>query len=118
MWDFDNVKEEDVKNELRRIQMVFKLPRIWLISTGIEGYYHAYCFKAFDWPDTLKILASTCFLDKVYFKIGVIRDYFTLRYSYKKGRDFSKAAILKSRYKEDVNPFTLTNMVKYWTKRL
>lgn len=118
MWDFDDVKEEDVKDSLVDIQKHFRLPRIWLINTGIETYWHAYCFKALAWPDMLKILASTQYLDKVFFKIGVIRGYFTLRYTDKSRRDFKPAVILKSRYKEDVNPFELTNMVKYWTKRL
>lgn len=118
MWDFDDIKEVDVENALRTIQKQFSLPRIWLINTGLGGYWHAYCFKACSWPDTLKILASTQFLDQVYFKIGVIRGYFTLRYSPKDKRTFKPARVLRSRRKEDVNPFELSNTVKYWTKRL
>jgi len=118
MWDFDNVEEKDVKDALLDIQRRFRLPKIYLINTGLEDYWHAYCFKALPYPDCLRILASTPHLDPVFFKIGVIRGYFTLRYSPKKGRDFEPAIILRSRYKEDVNPYELGSFIKYWTKRL
>jgi len=118
MWDFDNKEENDVITALKEVQRRFKLPRIFLLNTGLEGYWHAYCFKATEWADTLRILASTDGLDKVFFKIGVIREYFTLRYTPKRNRDFKPAIILPSRYKEDVNPFELASFVKYWTKRI
>ncbi|MBA7574922.1 hypothetical protein ES708_16738 [subsurface metagenome] len=118
MWDFDDKGEEDVIAALKEVQRRFKLAQIFLLNTGLEGYYHAYCFKVFDWADTLKILASTEGIDKVFFKIGVIREYFTLRYSPKKARDFEPAIILPSRYKEDVNPYEVCSFVKYWTKRI
>ncbi len=118
MWDFDNKGEDDVKNALVDVQKRFKLSRIYLLNTGLEGYYHAYCFKAHSWGDTLKILAETEGLDQVYFKIGVIRGYFTLRYTPKKKRGFQPAIILPSRYKEDVNPYEVTSFVTYWTKRM
>lgn len=118
MWDFDNVEEKDVKSALGNVQIKFKLSRIFLLNTGVKNYWHAYCFKAKSYPDTLRILASTDFLDEVYFKIGVIRGYFTLRYTPKKGRDFIPAIILPSIYKEDVDPYEVCSFVKYWTKRV
>ncbi len=118
MWDFDDIGEEDVKRALVDVQRRFKLARILLLNTGLEGYWHAYCFKAHSWADTLRILASTEGLDRVFFKIGAIREYFTLRYTPKKRRDFKPAIVLPSRYKEDVNPYELTSFVKYWTKRM
>lgn len=118
MWDFDNKEVSDVFYSLVDIQKRFKLPRIYLVNTGLEGYWHAYCFVALSYPDCLRVLSSTRYLDEVYFKIGVIRGYFTLRYSRKKGRDFSPAIILPSRYEETVNPYELTSFIKYWTKRL
>ncbi|MBA7593008.1 hypothetical protein ES708_35217 [subsurface metagenome] len=118
MWDFDDKEGKDVREALLSIQKRFKLPRIYLLNTGLDGFYHAYCFKAHSWPDTLKIVASTECLDQVFFKIGAIRGYFTLRYTPKGKRAFQPAVILPSRYKEDVNPYGLTSFVKYWTKRL
>jgi len=118
MWDFDDKEEKDVKDALFKVQKRFKLAKIYLVNTGLKRYWHAYCFKAFEWADTLRILASTEYLDQVYFKIGVIRGYFTLRYSPKKGRDFEPAIILWSRYEENVNPYEVASFVKYWTKRM
>lgn len=118
MWDFDNIGEVNVKDALSDIQRRFRLPKIYLINTGLKDYWHAYCFKAMSYPDCLRVLATTKYLDQVYFKIGVIRGYFTLRYSPKKDRDFEPAIILPSRYKEDVNPYELCSFIKYWTKRL
>ena len=118
MWDFDNVGEDDVKSALLSVQKRFKLSKIYLVNTGLPNYWHSYCFKAVSYPKCLLILASTRYLDQVYFKIGCIRGYFTLRYSPKKSRDFTPAQILPSPVKEDVNPFELSNFVRYWTKRV
>ncbi|GAI75027.1 unnamed protein product, partial [marine sediment metagenome] len=118
MWDFDDIGEEDVKRALVEVQRRFRLARILLLNTGLENYWHAYCFQAHSWPDTLRILASTDGLDKVFFKIGAIREYFTLRITPKKRRDFKTAIILPSRWKEDVDPYKLNNFVTYWTKRM
>ncbi|GAI91259.1 unnamed protein product, partial [marine sediment metagenome] len=118
MWDFDDKEEKDVREALLSVQKRFKLPRIFLLNTGLDGFYHAYCFKATRWPETLQILASTELLDQVFFKIGAIRGYFTLRYSPKGKREFRPAVILPSRYKEDVNPYEVCSFVKYWTKRM
>jgi len=117
MWDFDNLGEEIIRNELLRIQKKFHLSQIYLINTGLTGYYHAYCFLDFDWANTLYILASTQGIDKMYFTIGVARGYFTLRYTPKKSRDFKPAIILSSKVKETVNPYTLKSFIDYPTKR-
>lgn len=118
MWDFDNKAEDDVRLALLQVQKHFKLPRIFLLNTGLSGYYHAYCFSLHSWADALHIIASTEGIDQMFFKIGVIRGYFTLRYSPKRGRDFEAAIILPSQYKEDVNPFEMSYEGNYWTKRL
>jgi hypothetical protein len=118
LWDFDNVPEEDVKAELQRIQKKFKLPKIYLVNTGRDNYWHAYCFKQVDWSLLLYILSETRFVDSVYFGVGVLRHYFTLRITPKKGRDFKPAIILPSKYKEDISPFELDYSVYFWTKRI
>ncbi len=118
MFDFDDKDPGEVEVCLARLQKQFLLPRIFLINTGLPGYFHGYCFQKHSWAGTLFILATCPLLDPVFFKIGVIRGYFTLRYSKKKGRDFQAAVILPSPVKEDVNPFELSNFVEYWTKRI
>jgi len=118
MWDFDDKSEEEVKAALVDVQKRYKLPRIFLINTGLPFYWHAYCFKGMSFADCVHILASTKHIDKVFLKIGFLREYYTLRFSPKKGRDFKEAIILPSRYREDVNPYRIDNFLKYWTKRL
>ncbi|GAJ03054.1 unnamed protein product, partial [marine sediment metagenome] len=110
--------EDDVKTALVDVQREFRLARIYLLNTGLEGYWHAYCFQAHSWADTLRILASTPGIDRVFFKIGAIREYFTLRFTPKKRRDFKPAVILPSKIPEDVDPYKLNSFVTYWTKRM
>lgn len=118
MWDFDDKEENYVIKALTDVQRRFRLATIHLLNTGLEGYYHAYCFQAHSWPDTLQILASTDGIDRVFFKIGAIREYFTLRYTPKKRRDFKRAVVIPSKYQEDVDPYELSSFVTYWTKRM
>lgn len=118
MWDFDDKEEKDVIQGLQSIQKEYHLPRVFLLNTGLDNYWHAYCFKAHRWGDCLRILAETPYLDPVYFKIGCIRGYFTLRYSRKGKREFKPAIILPSRYNEDVDPHKIDSFVTYWTKRM
>ncbi len=118
MWDFDDIAEEDVCISLFEVQLRYDLSKIYLLNTGLPRYWHAYCFTRVSWGDCLKILAETQCLDKVYFKIGCIRGYFTLRYTAKKAREFEPARILPSRYDEDVDPYELSSFVTYWTKRM
>ncbi|MBA7618509.1 hypothetical protein ES703_25836 [subsurface metagenome] len=118
LFDFDDVEEHNVKASLRAIQARYKLSSIYLINTGLTDYWHAYCFTSHSWPETLRILADTPALDKVYFKIGVLRGYFTLRYSPKQGRVFSEAQRLSSEVRADVDPYELDSFINYWTKRL
>lgn len=118
MWDFDAKEENDVKEALRLVQRKYHLSRVYLLNTGLDNFWHAYCFTSVSWGDCLKILAETPHLDKVYFKIGCIRGYFTLRYTKKKAREFKPAQILPSKYPEDVDPYELSSFVTYWTKRM
>lgn len=118
MWDFDDKEEKDVREALVKVQQVFRLPQIYLLNTGLPTFWHSYCFKSLPWGDTLRVLANTEGLDQVFFKIGVIRGYFTLRYTPKGKRAFKTAVILPSRYNEDVDPYKITSFVKYWTKRM
>ncbi len=116
-WDFDNVDEAEITLYLTEAQKKWKLPKIYLVNTGIDGYFHAYCFKAVDWGTCLHILANTPKLDQMFFRIGVIRGYFTLRYTKKLGREFKPATILPSKYPETINPFELCSFITYDTKR-
>lgn len=117
MWDFDNVNRYEVIEILEKIQQRFKLPPVYIICSGYESNFHAYCFDAVSWAKLLYILASTPKLDQMYFKIGVIRGYFTLRITRKQAGDFTEAHILPSNIPELVNPLKIKSFIEYETKR-
>ena len=113
MWDFDEVPLWEVSHELARIQRKYKLPRIWLLPTGRQDCFHANCFKSLLWHECYNIIADTFFVDKKFLSIGIMRGFFTLRYSPVGGREIEQAIILPSKVEEDVNPFELVSFVSY-----
>lgn len=113
MWDFDDTKLEAVKAALREIQKRYKLPIIWLLNTGIPDSWHANCFKALEWEECRSVVAATKYVDKKFVGIGILRGFFTLRYSPMQGREFQPAIILPSIYPEDINPLELTSFITY-----
>ena len=116
MWDFDDVNFEVVGEELREAQRAFDLSTIYVLNTGIVNYYHAYCFTKVNWITARTIIASTPHVDKVFLAMGLMRGYFTLRFSAKRGRKLLWAATLISQTPETVNPESVKSFVKYMTK--
>lgn len=117
MWDFDEIEFCNVKEELLRIQKKYRLPRIYLLNTGRALCWHANCFKALPWEECCSIIAATRGVDKKYVAIGILRGFFTLRYSPVQGKEFEPAIILPSKVKEDVDPMELTSFITYSKKR-
>lgn len=118
MWDFDAIPWYlQVKRSLQRIAMVHQTANIYVLRSSTYGY-HAYCFQRHSWPKTLQILADTSYLDPVYFKIGVIRGYFTLRIEDKKRGKLTPVDTIAGFREEDVLPDEQRSFVNYWTKRL
>lgn len=117
MWDFDDVPLETVVTELKVLQGEWCLPNIYILTTGINGYWHAYCFASRSLFQVRSIISSTQHVDKVFLAMGCIRGYFTLRFSPKKGRDISLIATLKSPYKNECSPDDVRHFLEYTTKR-
>lgn len=117
MWDLDDISAQEVIDALIAVQDKFRLPRIWVINTGLPRYWHAFCYKLLSWNDVVHVLASTDGLDKIYFAIGIVRGYFTLRYSKKKGRQFQPAIILPGYGEEDIDPFEFSSFITYQSAR-
>jgi len=117
LWDFDGRTLTQVISALRKVQKQYSLPQIYVISTGINDFYHAYCFKEVSWSKAVKILVDTEGIDLVFFKIGLIRGYWTLRISDKKGRKFELAYILESPFKENRELANKLTSTFYRTKR-
>lgn len=117
MWDFDNVLRNDVELALLEVQGRFQLPAIRVLSTGIDNYYHAYCFKRCSETEARAVIASTAHVDKVFLTLGLMRGYFTLRFSPKRKRSFEPAFTLEAPLPEDVTPEEVLSFVEYTTKR-
>lgn len=116
MWDFDSIPLPEVEEALLFVQRYFLLPDIYILCTGIEGYYHAYCFSRCSWQGARTIISSTDGIDRVFFMMGIMRGYFTLRFSKKKGREFNQVSVLRSQHQEDVRPEDAESFVEYTTK--
>ncbi len=117
MWDFDDKPFLEVAKALRRVQIRHALPNIYILSTGLKGYWHAYCLYRHKWERARAIIADTDGVDKVFLAIACLRGYLTLRYSPKKGRPFFHAHTLESQVEEDVKPEDVESFVVYTTKR-
>ncbi len=111
MWDFDDIDDALVRKALTVIQWSFDLPDIVVMRTS-ERSYHAYCFEPYTWARCLAILAATPHLDVNYFKMGVMREYFTLRVSEKQGSVFGPVEVLagdrRASLAERMEPLTFT----------
>jgi len=117
MWDFDDVPLVTVRKELRAIQVRESLSKIYILSTGVESYYHAYCFTRRSWIYARRIIAGTPSVDRVFLVMAIMRGYLTLRISKKKDRELRLVKTLDSPIPENVHPDEVSSFVEYTTKR-
>lgn len=108
LGDFDYVEDfSGLLMELDRIQHKYKLPDIHVIQSSIDKY-HIYCFCARPFMEIVHILSDIKGLDKAYFRLGIIRGYFTLRISERENEKFEKVALLMSLVPPDISPLEVT----------
>lgn len=115
MWDFDDIPYPKVRNELQRVQGVYELPRIYILSSGKPRHHIAYCFKKVGWRTAVEIITFTHHVDWGFIKFGVYRGHFTLRVTPKSGRKPYLKRILPSEVQEDVFILELKSWVSYQT---
>lgn len=113
MWDFDLIPLPIVIESLREVQAYFDLPTITILASGRKDCYHAYCFKACSFLETRIILASTPNLDLKHFAIGLMRGYFTLRYTDAGGYNFKSVGALVSDTPADLSYKEVKSWVQY-----
>jgi hypothetical protein len=113
LWDFDDVPIGLVLVCLKAIQEQHNLPNIYIIPTGRPNCYHANCFKRFSWLKTRTIIANTPFVDKKFLAIGILRGFFTLRYTPTGETEFGEAIVLPSEVESDIDPMELTSFSTY-----
>ena len=118
LWDFDNVRLNDVTSSLSKIQDYWKLPKIYIVQSS-KNRFHAYSFFEVDLSTAMAIISSTPLICKTFFKMGVMRDYWTLRITPKKeGEKFNLVRVLPSPYraKERLDLVRMLETVKYKTE--
>lgn len=117
MWDFDNGNIGEISLELKRLQLLYHLPEIIIMQSSRPGNYHAYCQWRMEWAWVVSILAQTKYLDQQYFKLGIMRGYFTLRFTDKVDSQIHFHSVLPA-YK-DVNVWwhQMQNFERYWARR-
>lgn len=113
LWDFDHISLKKLVSNLTIIQSKYQLPKIYILKTSISGY-HAWCFKDFDLKQVIHILSDTDGIDKTYLMLGMVRGYYTLRFS---GRQDGKPRLIKtipSAISETISPLDIT-VNEYYT---
>jgi hypothetical protein len=112
MWDFDDVELCLVAATLKWVQKHFELPNIYIMNTGTQDHYIAYCFERCCWHKSVAVVAETNFVDPNFFKYGVYRERWTLRVSPKESRKMLLVKTLYSPISESASIAELNSWVK------
>jgi hypothetical protein len=115
MWDFDDVQICNVRGALTYIQILYHLPRIYILQSGNKDHYLAYCFKRFAWERAIAIVALTPHVDYNFFRFGVLRKHWTLRIDKKEGRKPKLLYVIPSKVPEDAYIDEMESFVEYET---
>jgi hypothetical protein len=116
MWDFDKQKLEDIKKNLKVIQVRYFLSDIHILETNHEeGNFIAYCFTRTPWRRAVEIVSATYGVDWQFIRISVFRGWFTLRTGAKKSGIPHIVARLDGYQLADCDPSDLQNWVEYET---
>ena len=113
LWDFDNGTLSKIISELKKLQIKYKLPKIYIIESSVNSY-HAYCFVSRSFRETIHILSDTSIIDMVYLRLGMVRGYYTLRITPRRNDKFRLVKVLKSAHLQEMD-FSDTTINKYLT---
>ena len=107
LWDFDDSDLTTIKSSLRLIQLWYKLPKIYIVSSSHERY-HAYSFTARSLREVINIISATPEIDTKYLRLGMVRGYYTLRISPRKNDSIKLVEILPSYMPDEVSPLDIS----------
>jgi len=116
LWDFDDTPLIKVIDSLLLVQLSYKLPTIYILESS-KNRYHAYCFVSKTLQEIIHILSCTQEIDLEYLRLGMVRGYYTLRFSPRKGETFKLIKTLKSDIPEETSPFDVTINQYYTTNK-
>ena len=115
MFDFDNVELLRVWYELKKTQIKYNLPNIYIANTGKPDSYHAYCLKRVSFIESVQIALNCESIDRTFVRFMLFRNHATLRISEKNGRQINRIHTIESKIKEDVSVNEFTSYTKYET---
>ncbi|MBA7484950.1 hypothetical protein ES707_20481 [subsurface metagenome] len=118
MWDFDGTTFGRVSVSLRIIQERCQLPKITILETKAGCNFIAYCFEELEWEDALAIVLDTDGVCWNFFRLSVIRGYFTLRVSPKGGRIPYFRAEIPGKSPQKITVDDLVHAINYETSKV
>ena len=116
LWDFDHISLRKLTGNLEFIQQKYNLPCIYIIKTSISGY-HAYCFTKEKLRKVIHILSDTSGIDMAYLRLGMVRGYYTLRFSNRENDSLKLVKILPSKVPEKISPLDITTNEYFTTNK-
>lgn len=116
LWDFDNTDLENILQDLRYLIARYALPNVYVLQTSKSGY-HAYCFSARPFKEVIHILSDTNSIDMHYLRLGMVRGYYTLRFSARQDGSPKLIKILESVYPAEMSPLDMTVNEYFTTNR-
>ncbi len=96
LWEFDDAPLAEVRKALKRTQRSFRLPDIFIASSGRGDHYHAYCFTPVSFRFLVRVLAATDHIDLKFLRWTLYRGEATLRISEKADRRIAWVARLRN----------------------
>lgn len=114
MWDFDGISRQEVMTSLLLVQSYYRLPEIRVVETR-DSHFHGFCFEPYHFDQAMVILHTTPGIDETYWKMGVLRGYWTLRFYPRKPEPFRLIARLPGRGPGSIDPRDITNFTIYYT---
>ena len=118
MWDFDDVPLPNVRAALARTCDRWKLSEVHILQSSYPSSYHAYCWTRMPWQDAFTAVYNTDYVDPVFAKFGLLREFFTLRRNDKRHGVLRHVAKVTSEIAPTVNPYTdMQSHLVYETKK-
>lgn len=115
MWDFDDVDFWEVRYALAQVLRKYELSTIHILRTKKPNNYHAYCFTALNWRESVEIVTQTWNTDWQFIRFGVYRGHWTLRVTPKGDRQPEIVDRIEGITKATCTPPDLKSWVRYET---
>ena len=96
-WDIEGCSLQEAKESLRKVQVSYSLPHIYVVS-DVERSYRAYCYLQVDFDTLFRILLDTEYVDPIFLEYTLRRKKATLRTGQKKNRPKQKPIFVLQSY--------------------